>query len=491
MDKRWIKRAQLSGLAVIGISAVSIPVTIAFMLSATTGGSPLVLGTPNRARTVHKNPARAITQALKCAPTKGYYALTFDDGPYPETTERLVGALAGAGAVATFFNIGQRVDAHPELVQLQRSVGQVANHSYTHPHLPAVSQERRFQELTETAKALDRPNAFFRPPFGETSPATDADIRKTGLVPVYWTTDTYDWQRPPVDVIVRRALEVQPEGIVLLHDGRENTIQAVPRIVSELRSRGMCPGLLARTDKTVVSVFKQTTFNVVAVSPKNDSGVVASRSRARRAPTAAMNTATIILLVPAHNEEVGIVATMESVEAQTLRPDRRIVICDNCTDATPALARSRPGWEVWESVGNTGKKGGALNQAWDRLTDDLTDDDFLVTMDADTLLDAHFVENAFAKYQEKHIKGHKLGGVCANFHGIELDSALGVLQMMEYARAEKINRSRRGRAPVLAGAAAMFSVRGLREVYDSRGSALQAGPDRGLRALPRTASAWL
>ena len=65
-------------------------------------------------------------------------------------------------------------------------------------------------------------------------------------------------------------------------------------------------------------------------------------------------------------------------------------------------------------------------------------------MDADTLLDEHFVENAYAKYQQKQRKGHKLGGVCANFHGLELDSALGVLQKMEYARAEKINRSRRG-----------------------------------------------
>ena len=182
-----------------------------------------------------------------------------------------------------------------------------------------------------------------------------------------------------------------------------------------------------------------------------------------------MRTSKIILLVPAHDEEVGIVQTMESVEAQTMQPDRRIVICDNCTDATPSLARSRPDWEVWETVGNTGKKGGALNQAWDRLTDDLDDDDYIVTMDADTLLDEHFVANAYAKYQQKQGQGHRLGGVCANFHGLELDSALGVLQKMEYARAEKINRSRRGRAPVLAGAATMFSVRGLREVSASRG----------------------
>src|SRR4051812_47176284 len=282
--KRWIKRAQLAILIAIGISAVSIPVTLAVVLSATTEDSPLTLATAaaTRAPAVPKNPAKAVAQTLKCEAKTGYYALTFDDGPYPETTDRLVGALAGAGAVATFFDVGQRADARPDLVQLQRTVGQVANHSYTHAHLPVIPQERRLQELTETARALGHPNAFVRPPYGETSPTTDADIHKTGLVPVYWTTDTFDWQRPPVDVIARRALEVKPGGIVLLHDGRENTILAVPRIVSELRSRGMCPGFLAQTDATVLSAYGQTPFHVVAVSPQNDSGRLSAADRPGR-----------------------------------------------------------------------------------------------------------------------------------------------------------------------------------------------------------------
>ena len=276
-EKRWIKRAKLALLSLVGISAVSIPVTVALALSATGTESPIVLGTSADVAPARKNPAKAITQSLKCVPKKGYYALTFDDGPYPETTERLVDALKQAGAVATFFDIGERAAAHPELVELQRTAGQVANHSYTHAHLPEVSQERRFQEFTATARVLNHPNAFVRPPFGETSAATDADMRTTQLVPVYWTTDTRDWEQPPVADIVKRALTVKPEGIILLHDGRENTLQAVPRIVAGLRSRGMCPGLLAKTDKTVVSAYRGTKFNVIAVSPKNDSGVVAAR----------------------------------------------------------------------------------------------------------------------------------------------------------------------------------------------------------------------
>jgi peptidoglycan/xylan/chitin deacetylase (PgdA/CDA1 family) len=271
-----MKRAKLVLLAFVGIASVSVPVTVALGLSGTGGSSP-ALGGALPVRTAHENPAKAISRSLRCEPKRGYYALTFEDGPYPGTTERLVHALKRAGGVATFFDVGERAVAHPELVDLQRTVGQVANHTYTHPHLPEVSREQRLQELTKTAAALGRPNAFVRPPFGETSPDTDADVRTTGLVPVYWTTDTYDWQKPPARVIVKRALHVQPEGIVLLHDGRENTIHAVRRIVSGLRRRGMCPGFLAKTDKTVLSAYRGTPFHVVAVSPSNDSGVAARR----------------------------------------------------------------------------------------------------------------------------------------------------------------------------------------------------------------------
>lgn len=186
-------------------------------------------------------------------------------------------------------------------------------------------------------------------------------------------------------------------------------------------------------------------------------------------PLVDISAARIYLLIPAHNEEVGIVAAMESVERQTLQPHRRIVVSDNSTDRTVELARSRPGWEVSETVGNTGKKGGALNQAWARLQPELTAGDYVVTMDADTILDPDFVECAYAKFQENTVKRGALGGVCANFSGLPLDTALGALQMMEYARAEKINRSRRGLAPVLAGAATMFSVPALRSVAEGRG----------------------
>jgi poly-beta-1,6-N-acetyl-D-glucosamine synthase len=181
------------------------------------------------------------------------------------------------------------------------------------------------------------------------------------------------------------------------------------------------------------------------------------------------SSSRVVLLIPAHNEEAGIAAAMGSVENQTVPPDRRIVVSDNSNDRTVEIASARPGWEVWETIGNRGKKGGALNQAWARLEPTLQDRDYLLTMDADTLLDPAFIDCALVKYQHERGRGVLLGGVCANFSGLPLDTALGALQMMEYARAEKINQSRRGVAPVLAGAATMFSVAALRSVYRTRG----------------------
>ena len=174
-------------------------------------------------------------------------------------------ALRRARAVATFFDVGEDAVAHPDLVELQRSVGQVANHSYTHPHLSQVSDERRRQELTATGRALDFPNVFFRPPYGEASPQTDAAVRSTGLTSVYWTVSTGD-VGAPAGAIVQRALAVQPGGIILVHDGVEATVRAIPGIVEGLRRRGMCPGFLASTHRSVRGA-NGVSFHVMAVDP--------------------------------------------------------------------------------------------------------------------------------------------------------------------------------------------------------------------------------
>jgi peptidoglycan/xylan/chitin deacetylase (PgdA/CDA1 family) len=259
-----VKRLTLALLAVAGLCSVSIPVTIALVLSGTQRSDVLRPGDPPAAAQLHPSPATALAPG-RCTATRGTYALTFDDGPLPGATPRLVAALRRAGAVAVFFDVGARAAARPDLVELQRTVGQVAGHGYSHAPLARVSSARRVQELQQTAAVLDHPNAFFRAPAGATSPALDADVRRSGLTPVSWTVDTGDLYATARDV-VRAALRVAPGGIVRLHEGAPAASAAVPRIVAGLRRRGLCPGLLAVAPATVIPATGNP-FHAPAVQP--------------------------------------------------------------------------------------------------------------------------------------------------------------------------------------------------------------------------------
>lgn len=258
-----MKRLKLAGLAVLGLSAVSIPVTIALVLSATGGSDLLTLG-PTRSATPIAT-ASATPAADRCRARHGYYALTFEDGPLPATTRRLVAALRDAGATATFFDIGERAAAHPELVGLQSGVGVVGSHGYTHVRLTSVSPERRIQELQATARVLGYPSALVRPPFGATDAKVDADLRVSGLTPVYWTVDMHDGVRT-AGALVAASPAVTSGDILLLHEGTESAIAAVGPLVRALRRRGLCSGRLTVTPQTVLSPEGQP-FHVVAAKP--------------------------------------------------------------------------------------------------------------------------------------------------------------------------------------------------------------------------------
>jgi peptidoglycan/xylan/chitin deacetylase (PgdA/CDA1 family) len=149
----------------------------------------------------------------------------------------LVAALRESKAVGTFFDVGRTALAGPELVEAQRSVGQVVNHSYSHARLSQVSQARRLQEVQTAAKVLGYSNALFLPPFGESDQEVVADVRRTGLTPVYWTVDAQDRRLSP-EAIVERALRVRPGGIVRMHDGVETPSRRSPPSSPPSRSGG-------------------------------------------------------------------------------------------------------------------------------------------------------------------------------------------------------------------------------------------------------------
>ncbi len=181
----------------------------------------------------------------------GLVALTFDDGPAPGVTPRLVRLLTERQVPATFFLVGSKVRSSPGEARLvARSGFVVANHTWSHTKLTLLGRAAIRDELTSTRAELRRhglrPSALMRPPYGATSARVNRIARRLGLVPVLWTIDTRDWKGGTSNQIAARVLNrLRPHqiNIVLQHDGVRRSpvsVEAVPRIVREARARGYC-----------------------------------------------------------------------------------------------------------------------------------------------------------------------------------------------------------------------------------------------------------
>lgn len=180
---------------------------------------------------------------------------------------------------------------------------------------------------------------------------------------------------------------------------------------------------------------------------------------------------TVTVLVPAHNEASCIEHTLRSLLAQSHRPERIVVVADNCTDDTEAIARSL-GVEVFPTVGNTRKKAGALNQALREVLPGQGENDLAMVMDADTVLDDGFLAAAVRRMADDRALT-AIGGL---FYGEQGKGLLGQFQRNEYARYAREMKRRRGRVFVLTGTASVFRPRALREVAAQRGRALPGVP---------------
>lgn len=178
----------------------------------------------------------------------------------------------------------------------------------------------------------------------------------------------------------------------------------------------------------------------------------------------------VVVVIPAHNEEDQLPAMLESVRTQSRAPDSVVVVADNCSDRTAVVARAAA-VDVLETVSNSGRKAGALNQAWSHLAPSLRDDDLVLVMDADTVLCDTFVESAV----RHHAATSDIGGVGGCFYGREISEGvglgryLGLLQRLEYARYHRSIARRKGITTVLSGTATMFRARTLRRLVEDRG----------------------
>jgi peptidoglycan/xylan/chitin deacetylase (PgdA/CDA1 family) len=179
-------------------------------------------------------------------------ALTFDDGPNPDATPRILDTLGEKGVRATFFVLGSHAERWPELVRRMSSEGhQLGNHGYFHRKLQFKSPFYVSRDIRLGIRAIKRAGApaprYFRAPHGFRSPWTTPIASSYGERTVGWSLGVWDSDRPGVNEIVRRTIEgVTPGSIVLLHDGdgynpdgdRMQTAAALPHIIDRLTDQG-------------------------------------------------------------------------------------------------------------------------------------------------------------------------------------------------------------------------------------------------------------
>jgi peptidoglycan/xylan/chitin deacetylase (PgdA/CDA1 family) len=177
----------------------------------------------------------------------GEVYLTFDDGPTPAWTPRVLELLARYRARATFFVIGRNAAAHPELVRQAYAAGHgVGNHTWSHRRLTRLGEGALAAEVGATSAAIQRaigaPPQCLRPPYATVDAATAGRARALGLRLVMWDVDSNDWRRPGTGVITGRVLgRVRSGDVVLLHDGggdRGQTVAALEQVLSSLSARG-------------------------------------------------------------------------------------------------------------------------------------------------------------------------------------------------------------------------------------------------------------
>lgn len=194
-------------------------------------------------------------QLLRCLPeavvsTRGSgrdktLYLTFDDGPNPQYTSRLLDLLGTHGAHASFFLIGAHVERYPELVTRIVADGhQLGNHSYSHPYFDQLSLADQLKEIDATDRLLARFDGVeqhrFRPPRGVFPPALALHFALHRRNLTYWSFNSMDYQRRPVAELIQQLRDVPPRpgDVILMHDDADCCIGMLETLLGEWRADG-------------------------------------------------------------------------------------------------------------------------------------------------------------------------------------------------------------------------------------------------------------
>ena len=201
----------------------------------------------------------------RARPGTGMMALTFDDGPHPVTTRRVLSVLAPSRHRATFFVLGERAERYPDVIREIRDAGHtLAIHGYVHDRWHPLRGPKRIAD--ELVRALDvverisglRPT-WFRPPVGQTSPSSVIGVRRAGLKLMGWSGRGYDGvaSRSPERVLESARKSLGDGAVLVLHDASEHgdfepaSLPILPRLLAELDARRL-------TSVGIERLFSQT-----------------------------------------------------------------------------------------------------------------------------------------------------------------------------------------------------------------------------------------
>jgi len=185
-------------------------------------------------------------------------ALTFDDGPDPEQTPRILDLLARHDARATFFLIGEHVDRYPELVRRMVAEGHaVGNHTYSHSRCRELDFPTLMRQLERTDAALESAlgpcsslSPLFRPPFGEIRVEQALYLAASGRTLAFWNQDSRDYRGASAQEITALGPRLNAGDVVLLHDRFPATVEALPLLLDAIRAKGLEPVALSAAGTT-------------------------------------------------------------------------------------------------------------------------------------------------------------------------------------------------------------------------------------------------
>ncbi|WP_326667876.1 glycosyltransferase [Streptomyces canus] len=404
--------------------------------------------------------------------------LTFDDGPDPTWTPKVLDVLKKHHAHAVFFVTGTMASRYPDLVKRIVAEGhEVGLHTFNHPDLSFQSKKRIDWELSQNQLALAGAagirTSLFRPPYSSFADAMDNKswpvteyIGTRGYITVVNNTDSEDWRKPGVHEILRNATPKNGKGaIVLMHDSggdRHQTVQALDRFLPDMQDKdyefdNLTEALDAPTAHTAVAgpelwKGKAWIFLVQASEHITDvlvvglsiigslvigrfvlmlllSGIHARRVRRKDFRWGEPVTQPVSVLVPAYNEAKCIESTVRSLMASE-HPIEVLVIDDGSSDGTARIveAMGLPNVRVVRQL-NAGKPA-ALNRGLANARHDI-----IVMMDGDTVFEPSTVRELVQPFGDPRV-----GAVAGNAKVGNRDSLIGAWQHIEYVMGFNLDR---------------------------------------------------